>query len=61
MHSVFYATSHLTRVHVQPVESMDKPIEMKPIAVEFQAKICSAILLLALGTSLTLWLIGSYA
>jgi hypothetical protein len=40
---------------------MDKPIETKPTAVEFQAKICSAILLLALSTSFALWLIDSYA
>jgi hypothetical protein len=60
MHSVFYATGHLTRVRVQSVQSMDKPIETKPSAVEYQAKICSAILLLALTTSCALWLVGSY-
>ncbi|MHC8380744.1 hypothetical protein [Pseudomonas sp. LB3P14] len=61
MHSVFYATAHLTRVRVLPVDSMDKPIETKPSTIELQAKICSGILLLALSTSCTLWLIGSYA
>jgi hypothetical protein len=61
MHSVFYATGHLTRVRVQPVDSLDKPIETKPSTLELQAKICSAILLLALSTCFALWLIDSYA
>jgi hypothetical protein len=61
MHSVFYATGHLTKVRARLVDSMDKPIESRPSTIELQAQICSALLLLALGTSCVMWLIGSYA
>lgn len=60
MHSMFYATSLLIKIRVQPVDSMDKPIETKPHEDELDAKICSVILLLALSTSCALWLFGSY-
>jgi hypothetical protein len=61
MHSVFYATGHLTKVRVQAIDSIDKPIDTKPSTIELQAKICSGILLLSLCTCCALWLIGSYA
>ncbi|MNB78828.1 hypothetical protein D3C81_847700 [compost metagenome] len=61
MHSVFYATGHLTKVRIRPVDPMDKPIESRPCTIELQARICSALLLLALGTSCVMWLIGNYA
>ncbi|WP_392888760.1 hypothetical protein ACF6ZU_27345 [Pseudomonas migulae] len=61
MHSVFYATGHLAKIRVQPLDSVPGPVETKPSALEFQARICSAILLVALSTSCTFWLIGSFA
>ncbi|WCM48558.1 hypothetical protein OH720_16110 [Pseudomonas sp. WJP1] len=60
MHSVFYAAGHLARVGMQPVGSTNKPIETKRSAVEMQAKICAAILLLAWSAACALWVIGSF-
>jgi hypothetical protein len=60
MHSLFYATAHLTRVRVHPVDLLHKPRAAKTSPLEFQATLCGAILLFALGISFSLWLLGAW-
>ena len=60
MHSVFYATGQLTRLRLKPFDSSAKAIETTP-SLGLNAKMFGGILLLALSTFCTLWLIGSYA
>jgi hypothetical protein len=61
MHSLFYATAHLTKTRLHPVDPTNNLASVQSATLALQAKVCSVLLLAALLTSLAFWLLGSYA
>ncbi len=59
MHSLFYATAHMTRIRVRPVDLLEKPRVARTSLLNLQASICTGMLLFAMGISFSLWLLDS--